>query len=95
MTDSDKLLKSFLEEQFDFYELRKIGFFKGLKKSDIHEQAERICKFFGYKTVYEHGAQGIRAHFSYADGYRPLHVNKDGELKEEPFVTVVKGIYDN
>lgn len=94
MNASDKLLKDFLEEQFDFYELRKIGLFKGLKKSDIHEQAARICKFFGYKTVYEFGAKKIQGHISYAPGHRPLHVNKRGELREEPFVTVFGGIYD-
>lgn len=94
MTADDKLLKSFLEEHFDFYALREIGFFKGIKKSDIHAQAERICRFFGYNTLYEYGAKETRAHLTYAEGKRPLHVNESGELKEEPFVTVFGGVYD-
>lgn len=94
MTPKDKLLKDFLEEHIPFYELRRAGFFKGIKKKDIHAQSERICKFFGYKTVYEYGAKEIRAHLSYADGKRPLHINKEGELKVEPFVTVIKNIYE-
>lgn len=94
MTDSDKLLKVFLEENFDFATLKKDGFFtKDTKKSDIHKQAERICQWFGYKTVCEYGAKKIRAHISYAR-QRPLHVNESGELKEAPFVETFGGIYD-
>lgn len=95
LNESDQLLKNFLEEFFDFYTLKKSGFFpKDMKKSDIHGQSERICKFLGLKTIYEYGAEKIRCHISYAEGYRPLHVNKQGKLKEEPFITEIGGIYD-
>lgn len=94
MSEADKLLKSFLEEHFDFQTLKKVGFFsKKIKKKDIHAQAERICHLFGYKTIYEYGSKEIRAHLSYA-GQRPLHINEDGELKQEPFVTIIKNIYE-
>ncbi|WP_262246978.1 hypothetical protein [Parapedobacter soli] len=96
MTDDDRILKEFLEEHFDFYTLKKAGFFpKEIKKRDIHAQAERICKFFGYKTVFEYGAKATYAHISYAPGHRPLHVNEKGELKEAPFMEKFGGIYDD
>lgn len=87
LSNDDRILKEFLDNHFDFYTLRKVGFFpKEMKKSDIHGQAERICIFFGYKTVYEFLAKAIYAHISYADGHRPMHVNEEGELKYAPFV---------
>jgi hypothetical protein len=95
MTDSDKLLKNFLEEHFDFDELKKAGVYpKEIKRKDIHAQAARICQLFGYITVYEYGAKKIRAHISYLDGHRPMHVNESGELKSAPFVETFGGIYD-
>lgn len=95
LNETDQLLKNFLEEFFDFYTLRKVGFFpKEMKKTDIHGQASRICQRFGYKTVYEYGAKKIRAHISYADGHRPQHVDESGELRQEPFITELGGIYD-
>lgn len=95
LNGNDKLLAKFLDEHFDFYGLRKAGFFhKEMKKSDIHGQAERICTFFGYKTVYEYGANKIRGHISYAQDHRPLYINDGGKLIEEPFITEIGGIYD-
>lgn len=95
LSESDQLLKNFLNEFFDFYTLRKAGFFpKDIKKTDIHGQAKRICHFFGYKTVYEYGVEKIRCHISYADGHRPKHVDENGELQQEPFITEIGGIYD-
>jgi len=95
LNETDRLLKNFLEEFFDFYTLRKVGFFpKDMKKSDIHGQAERICKFFGYQTVYEFGAKKISCHISYVEGHRPLHIDENGELQEAPFTTEIGGIYD-
>lgn len=91
----DKRLKNFLNEFFDFYTLRKVGFFpKDMKKTDIQGQAKRICEFFEFKTVYEYRSTTFRAHLSYEQGERPLHINQDGQLKEEDFITEFKGIYD-
>jgi len=93
--ERDRILKNFLEEFFDFYTLRKVGFFpKEMKKADIHGQAERICKHFGYKIVFEYGVNKIRCHISYADGHRPQHIDVDGELQQEPFITEIGGIYE-
>ncbi|UXD67723.1 hypothetical protein MUK51_10820 [Sphingobacterium faecium] len=95
LSEDDQLLKDFLNEHIDFYSLRKVGFFpKEMKKTDIHGQAERICKLFGYKTVYEYGAKVIHAHISYADGHRPSWVNEQGEYEQAPFVEKFGGIYE-
>ena len=72
-----------MEEFFDFATLKKAGFYgKEIKKRDYKAQAERVCKFFGYKTVYEYGAKEIHA-----------HVTSDDRLPHEPFVTVIPSIY--
>jgi len=89
----DKTLENFMKEFFPFSEFKKIGLFTKEMKNDYVAQAERVCNFFGYKTVYEYGAKEIRCHLTYAKGKRPLIVNSDGELKEEPFVTVIESIY--
>lgn len=96
MTKDDQLLKDFLNDHFDFYTLKKVGFFpKEVKKKDIHAQAEKLCKLFGYKTIYEYGAKVIHAHISYADGHRPSSVNEQGEYEQAPFVEKFGGIYDD
>lgn len=89
----DETLQNFLDEFFPFDDFLEIGFFTKEMRNDYNAQAERICKFFGYKTVYEYGATEIRCHISYA-GDRPLHVDENGELKEEPLITVIPGIYE-
>lgn len=72
--------------------MRKVGFFpKEMKKSDIHGQAERLCKFFGYKTVYEYNAHPIYAHITYSEVHRPSWVNEKGEYKQAPFVEKIGG----
>lgn len=55
-------------------------------KLDNQKQADRICQFFGYKTVYEYRTTEIRCHISYAEGHRP---------ENEPFVTVLKPWYED
>jgi len=92
MTDKETLLKDFMEEHFDIEEMIKIGFFK--KNEDYETHAKRVCTFFGFNSVYEYGALEFRGHVSFAPGERPKHVNEDGELKEEPFVTEIKSIYE-
>lgn len=80
-----ELLKTFIEEFFDYDELQKAGFWKGIKKNECELQAERIRTFFGLKTIYEYRVEPMAAHISYVDGYR---------LKDEPFVTVLPSIYE-
>ena len=80
-----KLLKNFMKEFFPFTELQKVGLFTKEMKNDYKAQADKVCQYFGYKTVYEYGATEIRAHLSYVKGKRP---------KDDPFVTVIKSIYE-
>jgi hypothetical protein len=85
--DKLALLKNFLTEHFDFKELKKAGFYKKeTKKTDYQKQADRICDFFGYKTVYEYNFETTYAHISYVDGHRP-----DGE----PFLTELKAWHES
>ncbi|MDF3076148.1 MAG: hypothetical protein K0S09_37 [Sphingobacteriaceae bacterium] len=84
-TSDEAVLERFMKEFFDFKALCKAGFFKPEWKKDYKAQAERVCTFFGYKTVYEYGAEEVRAHISYADGHKP---------KGEGFITVIPSIYD-
>jgi len=95
LTEKQKadLLKKFMIENFDYSGLRKAGVFTKEMRGDYQAQAKRICEMFGYKSVYEYGAKEIRCHLSYA-GQRPLSVDESGNLKEEPFVTVIPSIYE-
>jgi hypothetical protein len=81
----EELLKNFIEEFFDYNELQKVGFWKGISKTDYKAQAERICKYFGLNTIYEYGAEPMKAHLTYAKRHRP---------KDEPFVTEFPSIYE-
>lgn len=66
-TKEDLALKAFINEHFDFYGLREIGLFgKDIKKSDYQKQADRICQFFGFKSIFEWLTQEpIRAHIDF------------------------------
>lgn len=56
MNDEQLRLRDFIEDNFDFPTLKKIGFFnKEMKKTDYEKIAERVCKFFGYNSIYEYG----------------------------------------
>ena len=79
------VLKRFMIEFFPFTELCKAGFFTKEMKGDYYAQAKRMCDFFGYKSVFEYGAEEIRCHLSY-DGERPE--------KDKEFITVIPSIYD-
>lgn len=102
-SDKDRILREFMLENFYFDDLKKVGFYgKDIKRKDYQKQADRICKAFGYKSVFEYGTKEVRAHITFADPdcplgigtYRPLHVDKEGELKPEPFVTVIPSWLD-
>ena len=91
--EKDEVLKNFMKEFFSFGEFKKVGFFTKEMKGDYKAQSEKVCNYFGYKTVYEYGAKEIRVHLSsnkYYDG-----VNEDGELVEKPFVTIIPSIYNS
>lgn len=86
-------LKNFLLEQFDFDGLKECGLFKGIKRNEYQKQADKICKYFGLNSIFEYGSKEVSAHLSFVGG-RPMHINENGELKEEPFLTVIPNIYD-
>lgn len=70
--EKERLLKNFLLDNFDFKELKKIGFYsKDVKKNDYQKQADRICQFFGFETVYQYGFETTYAHISYVKGKEP------------------------
>lgn len=80
----DELLKSFMEEFFDFAMLKKVGFYgREIKKRDYKAQADRVCKHFGYKTVYEYGAKEVRG-----------HITDDNKPYGTPFTFVIPSIYE-
>ncbi len=82
--DKEEVLKNFMEEFFPFDELQKAGFFTEEMKDNYQAQADKVCNFFGYKTVYEYGNKEVWAHLSYS-GKRP---------KNEPFITFISNIYE-
>ena len=82
--EKDAVLKRFVMEHFPFTPLRKAGFFTSEMRGDYKAQAARVCKYFGYKTVYEYGAETIRCHVSVV-GKRP---------NDMPFITEIGSIYD-
>ena len=84
MTSKDETLKNFMLEMFDFDGLRKIGVYgKDIKRKDYQAQADRICKYFGFKTAFEYGKDSVKAHLTYAN--RPT---------DTPFVEKFGGIYE-
>jgi hypothetical protein len=90
-TEKDKVLERFMKEFFHFPTLRKAGFFTKEMKGDYKAQAERVCQHFGYKTVFEYGAQEIRCHITELgnEGYiQPF------SERTEPFITVIGNIYE-
>lgn len=79
------VLKRFMQEFFPYTEFKKIGFFTKEMRGDYKAQAERVCKHFGFETVFEYGARDISCHITYVEGHRPVG---------EGFVTVIPNIYD-
>ncbi|MFC0183337.1 hypothetical protein SAMN04515674_105301 [Pseudarcicella hirudinis] len=79
------LLKSFMKEFFPFSEMRKAGLFTKEMKGNYEAQADKICTFLGYETVYEYGSNEVSCHITYTEGKRP---------DNEGFVTVLPNIYE-
>lgn len=90
ITEKEKaeVLKNFMQEFFPFNEFKKIGFFTKEMKGDYQAQADRVCKYFGFKTVYEYGAMEVRAHITEGPPFTEPE-------KEKPFVTVITNIYED
>lgn len=90
----DELLKRFMKEHFPYGPLKKCGLFTKEMKNDYSAQAERICDRLCLKSIYEYRSEEIRCHITYAEGSRPVWIDETGELKTEPFVTVIPNIYE-
>ena len=90
---NEELLKNFMLENFDFEGLVDYGLFEGIEKYDFNAQADKICKLFGYSSIYEYGAREISVHLTFFEG-RPLYINEEGALIEEPFLTIIPSNYD-
>ena len=85
ITEEEKkeTLKNFMLEFFDFDCLKKAGFYdKSIKRNDYEAQADRVCKYFGLKTVYEYGAREVHGHISVAN-----------PTEDDKFITVTENIY--
>jgi hypothetical protein len=82
--EKEKVLERFMNEFFPYKEMKRARIFTKEERNNYQAQADRICKIFGYETVYQYGAEETRCHLSYA-GERP---------KDEPFVTVIPSIYE-
>lgn len=82
-----------MDELIPIEDLTKAGFFTKEMKGDYEAMADRICQFFGYKTVYEYGSEEFSYHATYVDGHRPSWINEKGEYESEPFLVHKKSIY--
>lgn len=80
-------LEEFMRKHIPSAELIKAGFFTKEMKGDYEAQAKRICKFFGYNSIYEYGSETIRCHLTFD---RTHWVDKEGEFQTEPFITEIK-----
>ena len=80
----EDVLKRFMQEFFPYTQFKKMGFFTKEMKGDYKAQAERVCWFFGYETVFEYGANEIRCHITYDKKYHP----------NESFITVIPSAYE-
>lgn len=89
---NEGVLKRFMEEFFPYSQFKKIGFFTKEMKGNYIKQAEKVCHFFGYKTVYEYGKDELRCHISFDEGER-FSVNDKGEMEQKPFITIIPSIY--
>lgn len=91
-----KALKCFMADNFCFSSLKKVGFYpKEMKHTDYEGQSKLICRFFGFKSVYEYGSHEIRVHITYGSGEtglgcdRPFSINKKGVLEAEHFIKTI------
>jgi len=80
----EELLKTFMNEFFPFNDFKKIGFFTAEMRGNYQAQAEKVCRYFGFDSVYEYGTIEVSCHITFAEGKRP---------EGEPFITRIESIY--
>jgi hypothetical protein len=79
--ENDEVLERFMKEFFPYADCKKAGLFTKEMKGDYQAQANKICEWFGFDSVYEYGSEEIRCHIS------------EGET-DKPFITVIPSIYE-
>jgi hypothetical protein len=98
-----KVLVNWMKEFFPYSEFKKAGIFTKEMRDNYEAQAEHICRLLGLQSIYEYGKEEIRCHITYVNpdcrlgidtNGRPLKIDKDGNLKPEPFVTIIPSIWD-
>ncbi len=81
-TAEEQKLRDFIEDNFDFATMKKMGFFgKDIKRTDYDKMAERICTFFGFNSIYEYNRPEMYPDSSFVSGKMSDKVTQDGELK--------------
>jgi hypothetical protein len=62
-------LKDFIEDHFPFDALKQAGFWpKGTRRTDYEKIAARVCKFFGYESIYEYARDVVEVQKTNVDG---------------------------
>lgn len=65
---SDKEIQ-YLKDNFDFKELKKAKFFDDtISETDYEKQIKRICKYFGFNSIFEYDTVGV-------DQWKPIETN--------------------
>lgn len=81
-----------MKEFFPYGEFKKAGLFTKEMKNDYEAQAKVICNRLGLNSIYEYGKDEIRCHISFEEP--TTYINEQGQLKTEPFITIIKSIYE-
>src|SRR3954463_4492289 len=66
MKTENNTLKYFMLKHFDYDNLKEVGFYKGINRTDYKGQADRVCHFFSLSSVYDYLkiGEGITCHIS-------------------------------
>lgn len=80
MDKTEKLrLKKFLDDNFDFGSLKKVGFWPpGTRKTDHEVIAARICQRLGLKSIYDYHPPEMVVLGGIVVGGWPARVDVDG-----------------
>lgn len=104
MYEDKGVLERFMKEFFPYAEFKNAKIFTKEMRKDYVAQANKICYLLGLKTIYEYRKEEIRCHITYANpdcktgldtNGRPMNIDENGNITVEPFVTVIKSIWDD
>lgn len=111
LTPDQEKLRQFMLDHFDFDSLKQVGFWpKGTRRTDFEAQAARVCHYFGYKSVYEYGAELVEVteilHTNDLTGQQertgvalvssPDRINEQGEIEAgiSGWLSTTEGAFD-